>query len=162
MLMYSKLELPEELISLDISERNFTDTHQEDLIYFPNLQIINSNKNFLNMNHFFNLNSLKELSLQESKIYELPPLLGQLKKLEKLNLGFNYISDFTQLIHLPMIRILCLASNNLEFIPRELVELTYLEELDLSFNLISDEQDLDLWSIIGAMKNLNILSLNNN
>ena len=37
MLIYSKLELPEELITIDISERNFTDTFAEDLVYFVNL-----------------------------------------------------------------------------------------------------------------------------
>jgi hypothetical protein len=37
MLTYSNLELPDELITLDISEKNFTDTYNDDLIYFTNL-----------------------------------------------------------------------------------------------------------------------------
>ena len=37
LLLYSKLELPEELVTLDISEKKFTDTHKNDLEYFVNL-----------------------------------------------------------------------------------------------------------------------------
>lgn len=85
---------------------------------------------------------------------------GVFEKLQKLNLGFNAITDFKFLQFLPLLRELDLSGNGLKTLPVTLTQNQGLEVLNLSHNRLGS--DSELTSKILQIANIKILILDSN
>lgn len=108
-----------------------------------------------------------ELDLRSMKLTELPESIGQLKQLQKLDLGHDYRRDEKDKNHLTtlpdslgqltQLTILDVSNNRLITLPNSLSQLMQLTELNLSSNQLTT---LPEW--IGNFQHLKILYLVNN
>ena len=81
------------------------------------------------------LYNLEELNLHLSNLTTLPPSMQQLKRLKKLNLGYNSFTAFPMLVlALDSLTELNLESNRLDSIPAAIAQLRALSVLNLGSN----------------------------
>jgi len=103
-----------------------------------------------------NLTNLTELDMQDQKLCQIPPEIGQLIKLKCLNLSRNKLKALPESIgNLTNLLYLNLAENAIEQLPQSIGALVRLKHLRLSYNKISrlpiqmnqllDLRDLDLY-----------------
>ncbi|XLR11876.1 hypothetical protein S83_039814 [Arachis hypogaea] len=116
---------------------------------------------FLKLN-FSVFQNLVHLDLSEMGLCEFPKLSG-LKKLQHLNLSYNYLGGelpFTLLENLTQLLVLDISNNYIisGTIPQELIKLERLVTLDLSANAFSEGIPL----ILGQMNSLTHMKLSNN
>ncbi|MDX5405454.1 MAG: leucine-rich repeat domain-containing protein [Chromatiaceae bacterium] len=104
------------------------------------------------------LHSIKKLNLSGNKIKEIPAAISRLEKLESLELSSNliektpdHLENLTKLEHLD------LSHNNIKEIPKSITRLTNLKSLLLSGNQIDS-----IPSHIKSLINLNNLSIHGN
>ncbi|MGB0919629.1 MAG: leucine-rich repeat domain-containing protein [Holosporaceae bacterium] len=101
--------------------------------------------------------NLRELSLQQNQISQLPDNLFDLHHLTLLNLEANQITALPKAIgNLRRLDSLHLAHNNLKNLPSTLRQLVSLQYLDLSHNQIGSLPDLT------GLNNLLVVTLDNN
>ncbi len=104
------------------------------------------------------LQKLENLDLSENQIQNIPEQLFRLQNLVELSLHTNQIVNISpQIINLKKLRHLDLSYNDIETIPIELFQIQNIEELLLSGNKISF-----IPNNIPKVLSLRILSLNNN
>ncbi|TFF90808.1 MAG: leucine-rich repeat domain-containing protein [Promethearchaeota archaeon] len=78
---------------------------------------------------------IKELGI--SFIREVPESIGQLKKLEHLDLSFGYISNLPgSIVQLKKLNSINLSWNNLTLIPKVIESLLFVDQINLSHNEI--------------------------
>jgi len=76
-----------------------------------------------------------KLGLESFNLKELPESIGNLKRLQELNLGFNKFISLPEAVgELENLKGLYIESNNLTIIPELIGKLTQLQKLDLSRN----------------------------
>lgn len=150
-LILSKCELPDEVISLNVSDQKLNGVNEYEMSFFENLHIITANKNDLRLDHFFKITGLRHLHLDQNNILKLPSLKNRFDSLQKLSLSFNRIQNISELAHLSSLTSLSLAGNHLDRFGEEFCSLTQLEELDLSCNKISEEKCWDLWKTLSQL-----------
>jgi len=104
-----------------------------------------------------NLTNLRVLNLTGNKFETIPDFVGNLKKLEELNLSGNHLlKELPDSIgNLTNLRILNISRNKLQTIPDSIGNLKKLEKLDLSSNNLLNE----LPDTIGNLNSLEILNL---
>ncbi len=99
--------------------------------------------------------SLQDLKLKNNSVSDISSLSNATEKLNKLDLGFNKISDISALYKLYGIYSLYINNNEISDISA-LSECFRIEELDISYNLISDI------SVIASIDNLKSFSARGN
>jgi internalin A len=78
------------------------------------------------------------LSVADNELEEIPPFVGQLSNLKRLELGFNRITQIpTSLAHNKSLEHIGLSGNQISVIPDSLATNSYLQRLDLSKNRIT-------------------------
>jgi Leucine-rich repeat (LRR) protein len=99
-----------------------------------------------------------ETELSKNQLRNLPAGIGQLQRLESLNLEDNKLNTIpAELGNLQSLQILNLGNNELSLLPTEIGNLQNLQSLDLSVNQLSN-----LPAEIGQLKNLSLLDLSVN
>jgi len=84
------------------------------------------------------LNTLKELKLDENKLTELSPSIGNLSALEKLSARRNCLTSFpAELCNLTNLTVLILSENKLRDLPPQIGGLQNLRKLDIQKNQLS-------------------------
>ncbi|KAL4559904.1 hypothetical protein LXL04_032050 [Taraxacum kok-saghyz] len=123
----------------------------------------------LNVSLFLHFNELTSLSLSDDFIDKKTMQTGleNLKKLEVLDLSFNYDvgNDILQSFKtLTSLKILDLSHTSLNgyFPISELSHLTNLEELDLSYNQLNDTPDIQACNSLSRLKRLENINLSGN
>ncbi|KAH8410206.1 hypothetical protein KR009_008320 [Drosophila setifemur] len=159
------VNLPAEVIVLDLGNNNLTKLEANSFFMVPNLEELTlADNSIINMdpNAFYGLGKLKRLSLQNCGLKSLPPLsfqgLGQLSSLQ-LNGNALVSLDGDCLGHLLKLRSLRLEGNLFYRIPTNaLAGLRTLEALNLGSNLLTIINDEDF----PRMPNLIVLLLKRN
>ncbi|XP_070067678.1 leucine-rich repeat-containing G-protein coupled receptor 5 isoform X2 [Drosophila takahashii] len=138
------VNLPNEVVVLDLGNNNLTKLEANSFFMAPNLEELTlSDNSIINMdpNAFYGLGKLKRLSLQNCGLKSLPPQSFQgLAQLTSLNLGSNLLTiindeDFPRM---PNLIVLLLKRNQIMKISAgALKNLTALKVLELDDNLIS-------------------------
>ena len=91
LLKVGKVELPEDLIKINLNERNISRSVEEDQVYFTNLSHIDASANALSLEHFAAFPSLVDLKLTCNNILRIPPFEEKYKNMKKiLNLDLSY------------------------------------------------------------------------
>ncbi|XP_017098895.3 leucine-rich repeat-containing G-protein coupled receptor 5 isoform X1 [Drosophila bipectinata] len=159
------VNLPSEVMVLDLGNNNLTKLEANSFFMVPNLEELTlSDNSIINMdpNAFYGLGKLKRLSLQNCGLKSLPPQsfqgLGQLTSLQ-LNGNALVNLDGDCLGHLQKLRTLRLEGNLFYRIPTNaLAGLRTLEALNLGSNLLTIINDEDF----PRMPNLIVLLLKRN
>ena len=127
---------PEAVEELELVNCNLTSVPKWISEKMPNLRELSLSQNQISQlpNNLFNLLRLTLLNLEENQITVLPKAIGNLKRLDSLHL----------------------AHNNLKNLPSTLQQLVNLQYLDLSYNKIGTLPDL------AGLNNLLVVTLNNN
>jgi Leucine-rich repeat (LRR) protein len=93
MLKLANTQLPQEVITLDCSERNITSIEEDNFSFFNNLLELNLSNNCLQLSPAFaRFENLEILNLQGNNIKDINFEYTSFIKLKTLNLSFNYIS----------------------------------------------------------------------
>ncbi|EDW51716.1 GM14985 [Drosophila sechellia] len=159
------VNLPSEVVVLDLGNNNLTKLEANSFFMAPNLEELTlSDNSIINMdpNAFYGLAKLKRLSLQNCGLKSLPPQSFQgLAQLTSLQLNGNALVslDGDCLGHLQKLRTLRLEGNLFYRIPTNaLAGLRTLEALNLGSNLLTIINDEDF----PRMPNLIVLLLKRN
>lgn len=107
------------------------------------------------------LTRVRELDLQRNRIISLPQVsLSCLYNLQRLNLSFNYLTEFsTELCALSSLKELNLSNNKIFEIPTaKLSKMCGLETLNLASNNFETVTSLAGLSDLKSLKSLNLLS----
>nr|AAF66608.1 glycoprotein hormone receptor II [Drosophila melanogaster] len=159
------VNLPNEVVVLDLGNNNLTKLEANSFFMAPNLEDLTlSDNSIINMdpNAFYGLAKLKRLSLQNCGLKSLPPQSFQgLAQLTSLQLNGNALVslDGDCLGHLQKLRTLRLEGNLFYRIPTNaLAGLRTLEALNLGSNLLTIINDEDF----PRMPNLIVLLLKRN
>ena len=115
----AKMEDPEEVFRISISERNLEEVVEEDLEMFTNLYEIKAGNNRLPFAHFGVLKSLAQLDLGCNSIEHLTVKRNYFQSLVELDLGCNKLSasSIVALGSIPKLKVLDLSRNGLTFLP---------------------------------------------
>lgn len=90
MLKLAKTELPSEVVTIDVSERNINNIEDENFTFFNNLIELNLSHNHLKLYPTFSrFENLEVLNLQGNNITEIDDDFSNFVKLKNLNLSFN-------------------------------------------------------------------------
>ncbi|XP_067620200.1 leucine-rich repeat-containing G-protein coupled receptor 5 isoform X2 [Eurosta solidaginis] len=159
------VELPENVVTLDLGNNNISIFEANTFFMVPNLEELTlSDNSIINIdpNAFYGLGKLKRLNLQNCGLKSLPAHAFQgLKSLISLQLNGNALAsmDTDSLQHLPKLRTLRLEGNLFYRIPTNaLAGLKTLEALNLGSNLLTIINDYDF----PRMPNLVVLLLKRN
>ncbi|XP_055600909.1 leucine-rich repeat-containing G-protein coupled receptor 5A-like [Uranotaenia lowii] len=138
------VDLPAELVKLDISNNNISSLPNKSFDMLPNLEeLILSNNRIeqIDSEAFYGLTSLKKLTLQNCGLVRIPSdALRKIRTISSLQLDNNLITGvenvtFRGFIHLKSLR---LEGNLLQRVPTEaLIGLRSLEALNLGSNLLT-------------------------
>ena len=157
----SGCELPEEVIKLDLRDRNFHSINLAEMDYFKNLHEIIASGNRLRISDFSIFLNLKVLSLSDNRISSIEELRN-FPKIEVLDLSINMIKDISPLFRLRTLTSLDVSSNLLTGIPAEIESLDQLSTLSLCYNQISEESCTELWPNLAKLPRLSKLMLAGN
>lgn len=127
---------------------------------YPNIKHLDLSYNFItylepDISRFTNLT---ELSLSHNMLTArtLPPQLASLPRLYTLNLSYNSITSFPDILNITTLQTLNLSHNNLSTIPQELTKLVRLQSVNFRHNKISEIPNLE------ALPSLFILDVSRN
>jgi len=165
----SKLEMPNEVVTVQLRGEGISDVVEEDLKYFTSLAKLDLSDNCIDLGLIRNLESLTDLTLMCNKITQIPELsFPSFRCLETLNLSFNCVSAQTilNLGSLPRLSILDLSNNDLCTLPEDLSYFKALQELKLGSNGFSSDSVLFsaslLFRALASIPSLQKLDLDRN
>ena len=150
----------EKLRVLDLSNNNLKRPPQFKGLITNNLEcLILDRNNIVGIpSEFYELDSLKFLSLRNNKLSIVSDSIGYLNKLISLNLANNNVTTLPRgIINLKLLKYLNIAGNNLNYFPNELCQLSNLRTLDLEKTNISDIPEC-----ITTLQNLKVLYIHGN
>jgi Leucine-rich repeat (LRR) protein len=123
-----------------------------------NKLLVNINPSNLDFSRCAALEHLTELWLYDDQLAELPPVIGQMKRLDKLVMGKNLLETLPATIgDLTLLTELHLGENRLASLPPEIGRLENLTHLGLSKNRLKKLPDA-----LAQLENLTVLDLRGN
>ncbi|XP_075876663.1 X-ray radiation resistance-associated protein 1 isoform X2 [Nelusetta ayraudi] len=113
---------PAHLCSVDISEQNLDSVNPEDLSLFENLLYIDASANFLSLDSFSSVVSLRELNLTLNGLRNMTFNADDFPNLQVLDLSYNSLSadSITCIGGIPHLKVLHLTGNQLHRLPPDL------------------------------------------
>jgi Leucine-rich repeat (LRR) protein len=152
--------VPDDARQAVLSNKNFHNVAEQDLIYFTGLQFLDLSENHLNVQDFANLWSLKELRLPCNAITQIKPLNmpGGFQKLLSLDLSYNKVDlqSIRSLYYLPVLRDLDLSGNEITSLPPDLYHLKCLEKIILERNKLDDIQTFPILSSLPQIRAVSV------
>ncbi|XP_063288031.1 X-ray radiation resistance-associated protein 1 [Pelobates fuscus] len=152
------VERPDDLCSVNVSDRNLTSAHTEDFLQFTCVAYMNASENRLLLEDFSTFPMLRELDISLNEINRIHIKQEHFPNLEVLDLSYNNLSpdDISQLGVLPQLRVLHLTGNRLTHLPPDMSgshcnDLMCFPSLEI---LMLDDNRLSQASVFGCLANL--------
>ncbi|CAH2225776.1 E3 ubiquitin- ligase RNF169 [Pelobates cultripes] len=152
------VERPDDLCSVNVSDRNLTSAHTEDFLQFTCVAYMNASENRLLLEDFSTFPMLRELDISLNEINRIHIKQEHFPNLEVLDLSYNNLSpdDISQLSVLPQLRVLHLTGNRLTHLPPDMSgshcnDLMCFPSLEI---LMLDNNRLSHASVFGCLANL--------
>jgi len=160
----SKAQLPSEVVTLNVAEKNITKLDDENFQYFSSLIEVNISHNHLQLsNSFSKFENLEVLNMQGNNILEITADLSNFQKLRVLNLSFNFLQKIDELLVLGELKELNVSDNVLRQLPLELQDFYLLENFDLGGNqFTSDHMAAEFFKALSSVQLLKSLFIARN
>jgi len=169
----AKLDDPQDICSIDISNQGLTGAKEDDFDLFTNLFHVNAAEKELQLESLAAFPNLREIQMQFNSLSRAKITPHQFKHLDTLDLSYNQVSH-TTILNIGLIeklRVLILTANELKSLPSNMAypasdsdgvvhkRFGNLEELYLDSNHLCD---LSTFATLGALKKLKYLNFAKN
>jgi Leucine-rich repeat (LRR) protein len=156
----AKIDFPEDVQHLSITDKKLKTVVDEDLTYFTELFFLDASENYLPFTPFGALPKLKELRIACNRIQKIDEIYG-FNQLMYLDLSYNNLTSesILSLSVLPVLKELDLSGNCLTTLPSDMSNFTSLEKIILEYNKFDNNK---LFQILGTMPNIRHVDLSHN